>query len=44
MSGLTWPQKPEPPKEQTDQPKSKKTAWLHEIYLLESSEYEFFLE
>jgi hypothetical protein len=36
-----WPQKPEPPK---DQSQSKRTAWLHEIYLREASEYKFFLD
>jgi hypothetical protein len=37
-------QKRESANEQTDQPKSKKTAWLHGIYLREASEYQYFLD
>ena len=35
------PQQPETPK---DQPEAKKSAWLHENYLQDASEYDFFLD
>jgi hypothetical protein len=41
FGGLVWPQQPEPPKEQS---KNRTTAWLHEIYLRDASEYQFFLD
>jgi hypothetical protein len=41
VSGQAWPRQLERP---NDQPKSKKAAWLHEVYLREASEYTFFLD
>ena len=41
LSGPVWPRQPGPPK---DQSKRKKTAWLHDVYLREASEYTFFLD
>jgi hypothetical protein len=41
FGGLVWPQQPVTPREQ---PKNKRTAWLHEVYLREASEYQFFLD
>ena len=41
VGGPVWAQQSEVRK---DQPKNKKTAWLHEIYLRDASEYGFFLD
>ena len=41
FSSPVWPQQSEPAK---DALKSKKTAWLHEVYLRDASEYKFFLD
>lgn len=38
-----WSQQTEPPKEGR-QPDSKRSAWMHEVYLREASGYEFFLD
>ena len=41
FGGSGWPQQPETTKEQS---KNKRAAWLHEVYLREASEYDFFLD
>ena len=41
VSELAWTQQTEPPK---DQSKGKQTAWLHDAYLRDASEYKFFLD
>jgi hypothetical protein len=41
FSGAAWPEQTVPSE---DQPKNKKTAWLHEVYLKEASAYQFFLD
>lgn len=41
LGGPGWPQRPETTK---DQSKNKRAAWLHEVYLREASEYDFFLD
>ena len=41
VGGLAWSQQPEAGK---DKPEPKRAAWLHEAYLKDASEYEFFLD
>jgi hypothetical protein len=41
FEGVAWPQQPDAPK---DQPKNKRTAWLHDVYLGQASAYQFFLD
>jgi hypothetical protein len=41
FGGPVWPQQPATPK---DQAKSKRSAWLHEVYLRDASAYQFFLD
>jgi hypothetical protein len=41
LGGPAWPQQPETAKEQ---PQTKKTAWLHKVYLEDASAYQFFLD
>jgi hypothetical protein len=41
LGGPVWPQQPETAK---DQAPTKKTAWLHKVYLQEASAYQFFLD
>ena len=41
FGGPVWPQPPATPK---DHAKSKRSAWLHEVYLRDASAYQFFLD
>ena len=41
VPGLAWSQQPAA---SADKPENKRAAWLHETYLGEASEYEFFLD
>jgi hypothetical protein len=41
FAGSVWSQQPETSK---DPLKNKRTSWLHEVYLREASEYQFFLD